>query len=85
MHGVTVLCCGKQHPGGVRLKTQTVCRGILFLTGSKEGWSGSLGRDRPVPSSHSSSLLYLSVYCSVPNLHTKPHEVYNDPYNKIVF
>lgn len=42
---VTVLCCGKQQPGGAELKTQTVFRGILFLRatfvpekGKKDQW-----------------------------------------------
>lgn len=44
-----VLCCGKQHPGGVGLKTQTVCGGILFLMGKQEGQSGPQGRTVPSP------------------------------------
>lgn len=44
-----VLCCGKQHPGGVGLKTQTVCGGILFLMGKQEGQSGPLGRTDQCP------------------------------------
>lgn len=46
---MTVLCCGKQQPGGVELKTQTVSRGILFLMatfvpeeGQKEQWPALL-------------------------------------------
>lgn len=51
---VTVLCCGKQHPGGGELKTQTVFNGQLCPRGRTE---------RPVacPTSLSAHRCFLQV------------------------
>lgn len=69
-----VLCCGKQHPGGVGLKTQTVCGGILFLMGKQEGQSGPQGRTDQFPPP------FPSFSCLSPCLPHSPPRFLSSPY-----